>query len=280
MPELPEVHTITNDIKPFVKGATITNVKLVNGYIPYPDSETFVTTLKGKKILKADRIAKNILLEIEDEYFVTIHLAMTGRALLRRKNFLQDKWERIIFELKNKDKNLELRFCDMRMFGKVKLLDKLELNELKNKYGPEPIDENLTPEEFLEQIKSKQTSIKNVLLDQAKVAGLGNVYATEALWMSKIHPETSTKNITLKEATALLKASREILNEGIKNRGISMSDYVDAFGKKGNQQNFFRIYQKDICSECKTNVEFKKINGRGTYFCPTCQSKDGKNRLI
>lgn len=168
----------------------------------------------------------------------------------------------------------------MRMFGRVNLLNKDELTQFKEKFGPEPIDENLTEEVFLRQIQSKRTNIKKALLDQSIISGMGNIYAIDALWLAKIHPETKTSDLNPALAQKLLTSSREILQEGIKNRGVSMSDYVDLFGKSGNQQNYFRIYKQKNCPKCQSKVEFIQLNGRGTYYCPTCQPRRNNPDLL
>lgn len=280
MPELPEVHTITTDLESILKNALITSIVITSTYSVEPSNEHFVSVVSGSKILTFERVAKNIIIKLDSNHSILIHLAMTGKLLIRKPKHLPDPHLRTLFNLVKNNKEVQLRFCDMRMFGRVKLLTNVEYTELRHKYGPEPIDENLSVADFYKALKSKKTNIKNVLLDQSIIAGLGNVYATDALWLAKIHPETNTQTITLEQATELLQASRDILNEGIKNRGISMSDYVDAFGRKGNQQNYFRIYQQDRCFRCAAKSEFITLNGRGTYFCPLCQIKDNQARLI
>ncbi|MDC0448998.1 bifunctional DNA-formamidopyrimidine glycosylase/DNA-(apurinic or apyrimidinic site) lyase [bacterium] len=275
MPELPEVHTISADLNKNVRGFVITHIKIAPGYNVKPNNETFVQNVVGKKIDSVTRIAKNIIIKLEDEAHIVGHLAMTGRLLLRPPEYKQDKWVRVLFRLKKSDKIWHFKFTDMRMFGKLELRNEAGIKNLEEKYGPEPVDKALTPEKFLEQIQSKRTNIKNALLDQKIIAGLGNIYATDALFMAKIHPETKTSDITLKMAGKLLEAARTILLEGIKNRGSTLPDkmYVDIFGKPGTQQNHFRIYMQGKCPKCGTKVAFKKINGRGTYFCPECQCK-------
>lgn len=273
MPELPEVHTITTDLKKYALGAKIKNVSIKGDYSAIPDNETLERSAVGHVIKDVRRIAKNIVIQISSGSWLVIHLAMTGRLLLRKPEQQSDKWERVVFSLEKNGKVFELRFCDMRMFGKVRVLGDSELEAIQKKYGPEPTDESLKPQEFHQILLSKRTTIKNALLDQNLISGLGNVYATDALWMAQIHPETPTKQISLDMATKLLIASKEILQEGIQNRGISMSDYVDLFGKAGQQQNFFRVYRKEICTRCKGKIDFKQLNGRGTYFCSNCQFK-------
>jgi formamidopyrimidine-DNA glycosylase len=271
MPELPEVHTITKDLARYAENSIIKEVKVNSEYKKVTNVEDLKRRLVNNKVTTVSRIAKNIILELSSGEYIVVHLAMTGRLLLRKQGHPADGWERVSITLEKKGNIFELRYCDMRMFGKFDVLNQSEFNNLLSKYGPEPLNPNLTDEQFLNILISKKSSIKNVLLDQSKIAGMGNAYVTDALWIAKIHPTTHTTKLTKKDATNLLKASREMLNEGIKNRGISMSDYVDLFGKKGNQQNFFRIYSKTICTKCNNKVEFIKINNRGTYFCPECQ---------
>jgi formamidopyrimidine-DNA glycosylase len=210
---------------------------------------------------------------------------MTGRILLRPDKDEPDKWVKIVFEITRNNKTMYLKFCDMRQFGKVRVLSKDELELLQNKYGIDVLNQDISAEEFLKLLKSKKSTIKNVLLDQKIISGLGNIYATETLFLSKINPKTPTQDLTLKQSEEILKNSREILKEGIKNRGSTLSDkmYVDIFGKSGSQQNHFKIYGKNICPVCNSKTMFEKINGRGTYYCPTCQpikTSSEKNKKI
>lgn len=171
----------------------------------------------------------------------------------------------------------------MRQFGKIKVLDEKSLSELRNKYGLDILEADITPDEFLRIIKSKNTNIKNALMDQKIISGVGNIYATDALFLSGINPKTRTKDMNLQKSEKLLNSLKEILREGIKNRGATLPDemYVDIFGKPGNQQKYFKIYGKKICPKCGARVSFEKINGRGTYFCPVCQPLiDGKTKNL
>lgn len=273
MPELPEVHTIANDLNNNIVGYEIKSIKIAKDYKVPELVKKKLLTLLNKKFIEVRRIAKNIVIKLSEDDFLTFHLAMTGRILLTSDKDKKDNWVKIVFEI-SKDGDVKyLKFCDMRQFGKVNVLDKVELRNLENKYGISVLNKKITPEDFLKAIHSKKTNIKNVLLDQSVISGLGNIYSTDALFLAKINPKTSTQSINLGESETLLEKSREILNEGIKNRGSTLPDkmYVDIFGKSGNQQNHFKIYGKDICPICKSKTNFEKINGRGTYYCPTCQ---------
>lgn len=273
MPELPEVHTIATDLKKHIRGARIVNINIKDTYKTLPDNNAFLEAVINQEIVDVTRIAKNIKIDLANNNHILIHLAMTGRVLLRTKDFKSDLWERVIFTIEKNNKQIQVRFCDMRMFGKVKLLENKDLQEFKTKYGPEPIDMQLQPDEFLKQLKSKRTIVKNALLDQKIISGLGNIYATDALFLAGIHPETPTSKISLEAARRLLEKSRQVLNEGIEHRGSTLEDmmYVDIFGKPGIHQEHFHMYGKTICPKCNAKTEYKKLNGRGTYFCPNCQ---------
>ena len=267
MPELPEVQTITSDLNKHLKGFTFDQVEVTA--VVYAS----VAKCVGEKIENIRRIAKNIVFELESGRVLIVHLAMTGQLLLSDPKTRKLPWERITFILSKGDKKIGLKFRDMRMFGKAIFGDKTLVENLLQKYGPEPLDQSCTPQQFLTRLKSKKTTVKNALLDQKIVSGLGNIYATDALFMAKIHPLTLTTNLSPAQAETLLTCAKTILLEAIGHRGSTLEDkmYVDAYGKQGSHQNFFRIYGKKNCPKCNTNVEILKINGRGTYFCPTCQ---------
>lgn len=277
MPELPEVHTISSDLNKHIVGQTIEEVKIIGTYKALPNNPTFIKNILSKKVLKVHRIAKNIIWDLEDETHILIHLAMTGQVLIKETEELS-KFTRVKLKLSNH----YINFCDMRMFGKIAVLKSSNIPELKNKYGPEPINENTTKEQFLQQIRSKRTNIKNALLDQKIISGLGNIYATDALFLAGIHPETNTQLITLDQAERLLDTSKRVLSEGIEHRGSTLDDkmYVDAFGRSGTHQNHFKIYGKKVCSVCNNPTEFKKINGRGTYICNYCQNSSEQPTLF
>lgn len=266
MPEFPEVYTITNDLKKNIAGFEIKNVTLNPKYN--------LPNVRNKKITSVKQIAKNIVLELDSDEYLVFHLAMTGRILLRKDRNINDKWVKVTLEITKNDLTYYLKFTDMREFGKVKLLEKSQLSILSEKYGPTPFD-NLSSKKFLEILKSKNSNIKNVLLDQKIISGVGNIYATDALFLSKIDPKLSTKLLTQEKATKLLENLRLVLKEGIKNRGSTLPDgmYVDIFGKPGSQQKHFKIYMRNVCPVCNEKIEYFKLNGRGTYWCPKCQSE-------
>jgi len=273
MPELPEVHTIVTDLNKHLIGFVIQSVKVKNNFKTNPKQNEFKKNLINKKINGITRISKNIVFELSDETFLIFHLAMTGRLLIRKPEHPSDDWERIVIALTRNGKAGQLRFCDMRMFGKAEVIKKDLIKDLKNKYGPDILEGSLSPEEFLKALLTKKTNVKNALLDQSIVSGIGNIYVNDLLWMSKTHPLTQTGDIKIAKAKVLLSNAKEIIKEAILHRGSTLNDkmYVDAFGRYGSHQNFFRVYDQKNCKNCGTKIKFKKINSRGTYYCPTCQ---------
>jgi formamidopyrimidine-DNA glycosylase len=273
MPEFPEVYTITSDLNKILKKSVIKRITPIDDYRLLPSTEKFVKTLEGALIEEVEQIAKNIIIKTNFGY-LNIHLAMTGQ-LLAKKSAKALKWERVTFEIENHEKTFFLAFRDARMFGKVKLLNQMEYLELQKKYGPEPLSPELTPKKFAEILQTKDTKIKNLLMEQDKIAGLGNIYSTEALFLAGIQPETRTKNLSREQADSLLESIKKVVSDSILHRGSTLDDemFLDVFGKKGQNQDYLRIYNKKTCPNCNAKVEMVKISGRSSYYCPNCQPK-------
>lgn len=282
MPELPEVHTISTDLNKYLTGYTIEKVAIAPKYNVLPDNQTFVKGVIGKKVINVHRIGKNILIYLDSGMAIKTHLAMTGRLLLREKVHGEDRWVRVLFLVSKYAVEKHLRYTDMRMFGNMELLDRVNIEKLKNSIGINLLDDTLNTDRFLENIKSIRTNIKNILLNQRIFSGLGNIYANESLFEAKLHPELKTTEIDYDKADRLLTAIRKVLNKGIEHRGSTLKDkmYVDIFGKEGNFQNHFKVYGKKICNDCKGKITYIKLNGRGTYFCPNCQPESMQRSLI
>lgn len=274
MPELPEVTTITNQLNKEIIGKIITTVESINGYRTRPDFTEFRTKIEGGRVSQVKRIAKTINIGLDSGNFIVIHLAMTGRLLLRSAGIPSDPWLRLIFHL---DDGRQLRFTDPRLFGYISLMNAEEIKGHRGKYGPDPLDLNLTSREFLERLRLKRTGIKRALLEQDLIAGVGNIYANDGLWEAKIHPETPTENIDPSSAQGLLESLRSLLAESISHRGSTLDDkmYIDLYGREGEQQKYFRVFGKagQPCPRCQRPIEFKEVGDRQTYFCPNCQVK-------
>lgn len=289
MPELPEVHTTATELNSLIKGKTITNVWTEYKSSYYKNQikdpayfKKFKKIITGSKIVSVERRAKNILINLDNKETILIHMKMTGHLLYGKykktrgtwepsqKGPLNDKmngWIRLVFELSN---NKHLALSDMRKFAKVTLE-----NDLKH-LGPEPLDKSFSLKKFKEQIcKKPNRKIKTVLMNQELISGIGNIYSDEALWMSKIDPETLVKKLTDEKLKLLLKNIKEVLKKGIKLSGDSMSDYRRPDGTPGEFQKHHAVYQRKnlncLRKDCNGKIERKVVNGRSSHFCPKCQ---------
>lgn len=269
MPELPEVETITRDLKKELPGLTIKKITIHGNYRPKAKD---LNSAVGSKIADVERIGKTIHLILDDHRRLIFHLVMTGRLLLRDGGARPDPDQRVTFKLSD---GKELRFTDQRMFGWVELLEKEDLPDFRLRFGPDPFE--LTPDLFAQRIASKKTAVKNALLEQSLVSGIGNIYANDALWMARIRPETKTTDISGKDLERLHGAVVEILKEGIEHRGSTLEDkmYVDIYGREGSHQEHFRVYGRagEKCLRCEGKITFNKLGGRGTFYCEKCQVK-------
>ncbi|OGC54505.1 DNA-formamidopyrimidine glycosylase [candidate division WWE3 bacterium RIFCSPHIGHO2_01_FULL_48_15] len=269
MPELPEVETIRRDLDKELRGLTFKSVETTTPKMVRPTPAEFEKALKGQKFLAVARRAKLLIFELEHNKFV-VHLRLTGRLLLCKIGDPPDEFQRVVFKLSGR----ELRFADLRKFGYAKLLKSDdELEKLLAQFGPEPFDD-LTKEKFKEILAKSGRRVKDVLMDQEKISGLGNIYANDALWLAKIHPQSKSSKITPKQAGDLYQAIVEILEKSIKLRGASdRPGYRDIYGQKGSYQDHFLTYQKTgkPCPRGDGIIERRNVNGRGTFFCPKCQ---------
>ena len=287
MPELPEVQTIVNELNEKIKGKIIKDVWIGKEKIIKNFS---VEDLKEKKVLNIQRRAKNILFELSDEYVLLVHLKMTGHFLLGKwkienneatsiidgpiKDDPYNQYVHIIFYL---DSTLELGFSDLRQFGKMELYKKEDASFLKKmeELGPEPFSKEFTLKYFEKLVKSQKTNIKKLLMDQEKIAGIGNIYASEILFLAKIYPLRKTETLNEIEIKNVYEAILTILKKALELKGTSMSDYRRLEGNKGNYQDIVLVYGKKgkECPYCKTKIEYVKIGQRGTFYCPSCQKK-------
>jgi len=278
MPELPEVETIKRDLSRLIVGKRILEITTDSPKQVKPSLAVVERAIVGATIKKIERRAKMLQIFLSNNQILAIHLKLTGRLLVRKKGATKDDWQHVIIKLKTqnlklKTGDLELRFCDLRKFGWVRLLkDAKELEKLLSEFGPEPLDD-LDLETFRKILASTNRPIKIVLMEQKKIAGVGNIYANDALFLAKIDPRRPAKKITEKEAEKLLKAIETVLQAGIKYRGASDQYYLDALGRKGSYQEHFLTYGRDgkKCFDCQGEIKRLKIGGRGTFYCPKCQ---------
>jgi len=293
MPELPEVETIKNDLSKKllnkkIKEVVVKKPKLVNGGV-----KKFKEILSGNKFKKINRRGKLIYIELYTSGFLLIHLKMTGQLIYKKEDKiiggghdlpsmrqggqgeLQDKklpnkYSHIIFTFSDQS---NLYFNDQRQFGYMKIVDKDELKKVLEKFGVEPLSAEFTLNKFNEILKGKKTAIKQVLLNQKFIAGIGNIYADEACFLAKIKPNRKVDSISKKEIKKLHDSIKKVLKLAIKKRGTTFNDYRDADGNKGNFVKFLKVYGRggEKCKRCNGIIKKVKLNGRGTHYCEICQ---------
>ena len=289
MPELPEVQTIVNELNENIKRKVIKDVWTNKESLVRNISFTkFKEIIKDKKIIDIKRRAKYIIIELSNNYILLVHLKMTGHFLLGKWKIEKGKaipiiegpikddnfnqYVHIIFYLDNDE---ELGFSDLRQFGKVELYTKEEFKNIKeiNNLGVEPLTNEFTLDCFKKIVRNKKTNIKKLLMDQEKIAGIGNVYASEILFLAKVNPLRSTETLTDEELKEIYNAINTILNKALKLMGNSISDYRRTSGEKGNYQNHTLVYGKKgkKCPDCEGVIKYVKIAQRGTFYCPLCQ---------
>ena len=275
MPELPEVQTTVNGLNSTVKGRKIVDVKTTYNSKFYRNKEDiknpkyfvlFKKRVKGKKILGAERRAKNILIHLSGGETILVHMKMTGHFVYDRPDY---PFTRLDFKLNN---NKHLILSDMRKFAKVTLLNHEHLRDL----GPEPLSKNFQFTIFNSQLmKRPKGKIKSVLMDQGLIAGIGNIYSDEILWRASVHPLSHPDKIPDKNFKEMFKATKETLRKGIDFGGDSMSDYRNIDGERGKFQDHHRAYQKHKtkCSKkgCSGVLEKIRVGGRTAHFCKVHQ---------
>lgn len=274
MPELPEVQTITSDLKPILPGK-----KILKAIYTGPLGEELrrkskvdlSVSLPGKSITDVRRLSKQLLFDLDSGEILSLHLRITGRILLRDNGIKPDEYTRLIMEL---DSGQELRFTDRNGLASAELMTQSELDQAAARYGPEILSPELTEERFYEAVSgSTEPSLKETLLNQRTVSGMGNIYVDEALFLAKLHPQLKPKQLSEAESDRLLSASRQVLQGGLTDRGTTIDSYLDPFGNPGHHQDHLRVYGRrgQSCPEGNGAIEYKEVGGRRTFFCPTCQ---------
>ncbi len=286
MPELPEVETIRRGLEPILVGRQIMDVVISNEKSFHGSSEDIKQFIVGSTIKNIRRRAKVLMIDLSTDYSLVLHLKMTGQIILRgaenwagghpNESFVDDlpnTSTRVYFVL---DDGAKLFFNDQRKFGWIKLLPTITIDELEfiSKLGPEPLIGH-PAKEFLTRVRRRNnTTIKAAILDQSVVAGIGNIYADEALWLAKIHPETRVRDLTDSQLASILKGAITAMTTSIESGGSSMQNYVKADGSRGNYLDLFvNVFRREglACPRCGTIIEKIRVAGRGTHICPVCQ---------
>ncbi len=273
MPELPEVETIVADLRPHLVGRTITRCELsFRTIVRHPEPEAFVDSVVGMRIESVGRRGKYILVGLGGDLLLVVHLGMTGQLRLVDPAALVEKHTHAIFFL---DDGRQLRYRDPRRFGRLLLGTEQALVAAKKmpRLGPEPIDPEFAAEELYRRLRKRRTALKAVLLDQAAIAGVGNIYADESLHRARLRPDRVASTVSKKSAQRLHESLRASLQTAIENRGSSVNTYRDAWGEIGGQQEKLLVYGRagEPCFTCGRPLSMIRIAGRSTVFCRRCQ---------
>ena len=272
MPELPEVETVKESLKCRLVGRKIKNVNILwDNIIAYPSKEEFIKDINDKIIIDIKRRGKFLLFDLDD-YYLLSHLRMEGKYFFKNHDDEINKHEHVIFDLDNDE---ELRYMDTRKFGKMYLIKKEDIDNIGplKDLGLEPWDDNLNSEYLINKYKNKRLPIKTVLLDQSIIVGIGNIYADEILFLSKINPLKKCNLLNKEECEKIIKYTKEVLENAIKMGGSTIRTYSSVDGVHGLFQNELLVHGKDkgTCPNCNNKIEKIRVGERGTYYCPKCQ---------
>jgi len=274
MPELPEVETIKNELAPVVCGRRISKIEFLWARtLLKPDADEFAAGVCGRLVTRLSRRGKYLVFHLDNGNLLLVHLRMTGSFLCGTEKAVLPQHTRAVIHL---DDGRCLYFIDPRKFGKFQLVnDGTFLNEL----GPEPLDDAFTPEVLERLLSRRKTPVKSVLVDQRVMAGIGNMYADEALFRSRIHPLRPADSLSSEEVKRLHSAIQTVLRQGIASKGASIANYFRPNGEKGHAHQEFKVAHRQgaACPDCGTPLQRIVVRQRGTCFCPCCQPSSADN---
>ncbi len=282
MPELPEVETVKRRLASVLPGKSIKKVKILHSKSLQGDPQEII----GLNVDQISRQAKLLRVDLSSNLNLLIHLKMTGQLIYTDHDHklggghptadwvrdLPGKHTRVIFELQPQSK---LFFNDMRIFGWIRVLSDSQVQEEFESYGPDAIDQEFTAQYLQERLKNRTIAIKQAIMINDIVGGIGNIYASEALFAAGIDPGRSSQDLSLEELKKVVNASKQVIKEGIEAGGTTFDgQFVDVDGLAGNYQDKLKVYgrQDQPCIQCDGRVKKVKISNRGTYYCPQCQS--------
>ncbi len=271
MPELPEVETIRLSLLPGLLGKQITGGEvLLPKLIQELSPEEFLAGVSKREITALKRRGKYLILELDQKWALIVHLRMTGQLVLENTEAAMVKATYLKLQL---NEGYDLRYRDQRKFGRIWLFEASRLTDFFAKLGPEPLEDDFTVAVWEKRLQKRQLAIKKLLLNQEIIAGLGNIYADEALFLAGILPERPANQLTELDVKNLYTSIRQVLQEGIEHRGTSKKDYLDGTGQPGSYQEKLRVYgRKNLpCVACGEPILKVNLGGRGTHYCGKCQ---------
>lgn len=276
MPELPEVETVVRDLQPLLTGRTLESLRRGKRKLRRPWKTKWDAHLEGRRVVEVRRRGKWIVIDLDDGRALIFHLGMTGQLTVTEAAALEEDHTHLVFTL---DDSRHLRFRDIRRFGSATLFDdavSLQSFFEEAKLGPEPWD--LDPLDWRRAVQASKRPLKAMLLDQQFVAGVGNIYADEALFEARLHPDLLGVELSAAQTEQLRKAIVTVLERAIARRGSTIRDYVGGSGLAGGYQNELRAYGRtgQPCVRCKTPIERIRLAGRSTHYCPQCQESGAR----
>ena len=269
MPELPEVQTVLDTLNKQIKDREIIKIKILYKPIVETNEATFKRKLIGQHFKSFKRRGKYLLFEMDDITLVS-HLRMEGKYFILDDTYPINKHDHVIFYL---DDGKQLRYNDVRKFGRMELIEKNDNYDDFKDLGPEPFDKRFNLAYCKDYLKNKKIPIKQVLLEQSFVAGIGNIYADEILFAIKVNPLRDANKLKDEEILSLIDNTRKILKKAIKAGGTTIRSYTSSLGVSGRFQLSLNVHTKDNCPICNSDIKKIKVSGRGTYYCPKCQKK-------
>jgi len=273
MPELPEVETVRSTLEPRLVGRRFDEVEIADSRLTRPiDPAEVAAELTGERVAAVARRGKYLIVRFESGLVLLIHLRMTG-SLVHTTNgaAVSDPHSRAVVKL---DDGSDVTYRDVRRFGTWLVLAEDELDPyLSERLGLEPLDPGFTSRDLAARLEGRKTPVKAALLDQRTLAGVGNIYADEALWRARIHPRRPAGELDPAEIRALHRSIRRALEAGIERQGATLRDYRTPDGGSGRMQHEFKVYGREgePCTRCRAPIEKTRLGGRGTWFCPACQ---------
>ena len=273
MPELPEVETVRRGLEPTLLGRRLERVEILDGRLVRPfEPLEIAAELEGEVVERLERRGKYLVFRFESGRVLLVHLRMTGSFSHTPNGLLpDDPHRRAVLSL---DNGVDVGYRDVRRFGTWLLLEPGELDPyLAERLGDEPFAEAFTPRALAQRLEGRRAPVKAVLLDQRSLAGMGNIYADEALWRARIHPLRAAGELEHAEIERLHEGIRAALKLGIARQGATLSDYRTPNGDRGAMQEEFEAYGREgePCSRCGSLIAKTRAAGRGTWFCPSCQ---------
>jgi formamidopyrimidine-DNA glycosylase len=275
VPELPEVESVRRRLAPVLEGRRLERVEIADARLTRPfDPMLVARELEGERIDTVDRRGKYLIVRFESGRALLVHLRMTGSFRLRsaaEAELDEDAYRRSVVRL---DDGSDVAYRDVRRFGTWLLLEPGELDDyLDARIGPEPLDPEFTAARLATRLARRRAPVKAALLDQRTLAGVGNIYADEALWRSRIHPLREARSLRAAETRTLTQAIKDVLELAIERQGSTLRDYALPDGEAGGMQEEFRVYGRlgEPCDRCGTPIERIVVGGRGTWYCPRCQ---------